>query len=242
MGAWHSSTDPVDDNAAHPYTNSYICQDEYGACAGPGNRNFSAVVSTGLERVLEGLVEPAELKPIAGRVRPGRHGVAAVEQQVRLLAEHQSKDGCRGRHNRRPMQHSADFSRHLCLRADVRSHRVHRSAVVETLEGQTIQSHEVVDMNPGEPLPAIAKRAAGEHPKGKREQSKGQGAATKNEPGAHEHEARAERLDLACRSLPLLADSSQEGVAGPALLGDQLLATVAVVIDPRCVDEDGGTP
>src|SRR5437016_1913508 len=40
MGEWHSSTDPVDDNAAHPYTNPYICQDEYSACAGPGQPKF----------------------------------------------------------------------------------------------------------------------------------------------------------------------------------------------------------
>ena len=47
--------------------------------------------SASLKGVPEGLVEAAEPKPIAGGFRPGGHGAATVQQQLGLLAEHQSK-------------------------------------------------------------------------------------------------------------------------------------------------------
>src|SRR5207245_10189450 len=140
------------------------------------------------------------------------------------------------------MQLPADFFRNLALSPDVRSNRIHRPVDLQVLEGQAIQPHEVVDMDPGEPLPAITERTAGEDAEGEREQSKSQGAATEDERGANQHDAQTERLGFKGGSLPLLADPSQEGVAGPALLSDELVAAVAVVIDPRGVDEHGETP
>src|SRR5437879_3471677 len=85
------------------------------------------------------------------------------------------------------MQLPADFFRNLALSPDVRSNRIHRPADLQVLEGQAIQPHEVVDMDPGEPLPAITERTAGEDAEGEREQSKSQGAATEDERGANQH-------------------------------------------------------
>src|SRR5207245_714025 len=107
------------------------------------------------------------------------------------------------------MQLPADFFRNLALSPDVRSNRIHRPADLQVLEGQAIQPHEVVDMDPGEPLPAITERTAGEDAEGEREQSKSQGAATEDERGANQHDAQTERLGFKGGSLPLLARPSQ---------------------------------
>src|SRR5213078_4877353 len=88
----HSSRDLVGDYAVYPYTNPYICQDEH-PCAQEAwsGRDSAFTVSASLKGVPEGLVEAAEPKPIAGGFRPGGHGAATVQQQLGLLAEHQSK-------------------------------------------------------------------------------------------------------------------------------------------------------
>ena len=94
--------------------------------------------SASLKGVPEGLVEAAEPKPIAGGFCPGGHGAATMQQQLGLLAEHQSKQRRWRRNDRQAVHHSADFFGNLALPPDVRGNRVHRSAVLETLEGQAI--------------------------------------------------------------------------------------------------------
>src|SRR5439155_12799830 len=201
-----------------------------GRASPPGA--VSAAVSASPERVFEGLVEAREPKRIAGGSGPGRHGVAAIEQQVGLRAEHQSKQRRGRRNDSWAVQHPADFAGNLPLAPDVRGDRVHRSADLWILQRQAIQPYMVIDMDPRKPLAAVAQRPAGEHAEREREQSKGQSTATEDERGAKQHYAHTERLRPARRGLPVLADPSQERVARLTLLGDELVATVAVVVDP----------
>src|SRR2546421_12436527 len=202
----------------------------------------SSDASTSPERVLERLVEARKPKRIAGRPSPGRNGVAAVKQQLGLRAEHQPEQRRGRRNDRRTVQQSPNLACHLPLAPNVGGHRVHRSADLWVLERQTIQTDEVIDMDPGKPLAAITQGPAGEHPERQSQESKSQGTATEDEGGANQRHAHAERLRLARSGLPLLTDPSQEGVARPTLLGHELVATVPVVIDPRSVDQHRWTP
>src|SRR2546430_1741160 len=172
--------------------------------------------------------------------RGGRSGVASAGRKLRPAGGTVARRG--RRNDRRTVKQSPNLACHLPLAPNVGGHRVHRSADLWVLERQTVQTDEVIDMDPGKPLAAITQGPAGEHPERQSQESKSQGTATEDEGGANQRHAHAERLRLARSGLPLLTDPSQAGVAKRTLLCHELVATVPVVIDPRSVDQHRWTP
>ena len=114
------------------------------------------------ERFLQGLREPAAPKLIPRCLRLIRHRFSAVKQQLGLRTERQAKQRSWRGEPGRPMQDAADLFRHLNLAPDIRGDGVDRSGQPLVLEPESIESHDVIDVNPSEPLTAVAERAADE--------------------------------------------------------------------------------
>ena len=135
------------------------------------------------------------------------------------------------------MEHAADFPGNIPLPPDIGRDRVHCAAYPRILERQPVEANDVVDVNPGKPLPAVAQRTAEKESKWQGQQSKGERLAAEHHRGADARDADAQRFRLLCLGLPLLAEPGKKGIARMALLGDDLLAAVPVVVDARGTDE-----
>src|SRR2546428_8571789 len=133
----------------HPYTIPCICQDE-------------TPDSAAADDLLQGLPEPAELEPVARRLRLVRDGSPTIEQQLRLGAEQQAKQQSRCGKPGRAMQDPADLFVDLNLPTDIRGHGIDGAAQPLILEPEPIEPDDVVDVDPGEPLTAAAQRTADE--------------------------------------------------------------------------------
>jgi hypothetical protein len=131
-----------------------------------------------------------------------------------------------------------DFAGDLPLPPQIRRDRIERSLDGVVLEGEAVEADQVVEMDPGKPLPPAAQGSAGKEAEGEHHQAERRGATTEDEGGAYQHHPHPKRLRLARRGLPLLAHASQKRPARRALLGDRLIAALAVVIDARGADED----
>src|SRR5205823_14804942 len=163
--------------------------------------------------------------------------VAAMQQELRLIAEHEPERKRRRWKHRGAMEHAADFPGNIPLPPDIGRDRVHRAAYPRILERQPVEANDVVDVNPGKPLPAVAQRTAEKESKWQGQQSKGERLAAEDYRGADPGDADAKRLGLLCLGLPLLAESGEKRIAGVAAFRDGLIAAVPVVIDARGADE-----
>ena len=107
-----------------------------------------------------------------------------MQQELRLFAQHEPERKRRRWKHRRTMQYPTDFIGDIPLAPDIRCHRVDRAAHTRILERQPIDPDDVVDVNPGKPLPAVAQRTADEEPKWQGQQSKGERLATRTPSGS----------------------------------------------------------
>src|SRR3989442_3238354 len=199
------------------------------------------------QRFLEGLVEPTQSKPITVGQRLCRLSKAAMQQELRLFAEHEPERKRRRWKNYGTMEHAADFPGDIPLAPDIGCHRVHRPAHARILERQPVEPNDVVNVNPGEPLATVAQRTAEKESKWQGQQSKGERLAAEDHRGADAGDADAKWLRLLRIGFPLLAERGEERIARMAVLRDDLLAAVPVVIDARGTDEHrwptiGGRP
>src|SRR2546423_6187591 len=135
------------------------------------------------------------------------------------------------------MEHAAYFPGNIPLPPDIWRDRIHRAAYPRILERQPVEANDVVDVNPGKPLTAVAQRSAEKESKWQGQQSKGQRLAAEHHRGPDSGDADAERFRLLRLVFPLLAEPGEKGIAGMALLRDDLLAAVPVVVDARGTDE-----
>ena len=111
---------------------------------------------------------------------------------MRLFTEGEAQRQRRSRRDRRAMQHVADFPGHLALRPDVRRYGVDRSGQPIILQRQAIQPDQVIDMDPGEPLPAIPERATGEEPERQDQKPEGRRPTSDDHRRADPHHPHAE--------------------------------------------------
>src|SRR5438132_6240447 len=182
-------------------------------------------------------MEPTQSKPVPVRQCLRRLSVAAMQQELRLIAEHEPERKRRRWKHHGAMEHAADFPGNIPLPPDIGRDRVHRAAYPRILERQPVEANDVVDVNPGKPLPAVAQRTAEKESKWQGQQAKGERLAAEHHRGADSGDADTERFRLLCLVFPLLAEPGEKGIAGMALLRDDLLAAVPVVVDARGSDE-----
>src|SRR2546425_10102588 len=123
---------------------------------------------------LEGLVEPTQAKPITVCQRLCRLSTAAMQQELRLFAEHEPERKRRRWKHCGTMEHAADFPGDIPLAPDIGCHRVHRPAHARILQCQPVEPNDVVEGNPGEPLATVAQRTAEKHSKRQRQPAKSQ--------------------------------------------------------------------
>src|SRR3989442_10646799 len=135
------------------------------------------------------------------------------------------------------MERAADFPGDIRLAPDLGCHRVHRPHHPRILERQRVEPNDVVNVNPGEPLATVAQRTAEKESKWQGQQSKGERLAAEDDRGADAGDADAKWLRLLRIGFPLLAERGEERIARMAVLRDDFLAAVPVVIDARGTDE-----
>src|SRR2546422_2790714 len=141
-------------------------------------------------------MEPTQSKPVTIGECPGRLSVAAVQQELRLFAEHEPERKRRRWKDCGTMEHTADFPCDIPLAPDIGCHRVHRPAHARILERQTVETNDVVNVNPGEPLATVAQRTAEKESKWQGQQSKGERLAAADHRGADAGDADAKRVRL----------------------------------------------
>src|SRR2546428_5930169 len=123
------------------------------------------------QRFLEGLMEPTQSKPITVGQRLCRLSTAAVQQELRLFAEHEPERKRRRWKHCGTMEHAADFPGDIPLAPDIGCHRVHRPAHARILQCPPAQPNDVVEANPREPLATVAQRTAEKESKWQGQQS-----------------------------------------------------------------------
>src|ERR1700730_17717134 len=135
------------------------------------------------------------------------------------------------------MEDATNFLGDLPLAPEIGGHGIHRSSDAGVLKRELIEADDVLEVNPGEPLPAIAQRATHEQPKWQRQQAERERIAAEDHRRANPNDPDTEWFRLLRRGFPLLAEPGEKRIAGMALLRDRLVAAVPVVVDPRRTDE-----
>src|SRR5438132_11831599 len=106
-------------------------------------------------------MEPTQSKPVPVRQCLRRLSVAAMQQELRLIAEHEPERKRRRWKHRRAMEHAADFPGNIPLPPDIGRDRVHRPANPPTSSGQPVEATDAADVNQVNPLPAAPNGPAG---------------------------------------------------------------------------------
>src|SRR3989442_14569783 len=160
-----------------------------------------------------------------------------MQQDLRLFAEHDPERKRRRWKHCGTMDHAADFPGDIPLAPASGCPRGHRPAHARILQWQPVEPNDVVEGNPGEPLATVAQRTDEKESKWQGQQSKGERLAAEDHRGADARDADAKWLRLLRIGFPLLAERGEERIARMAVLRDDLLAAVPVVIDARGTDE-----
>src|SRR3984893_16316665 len=135
------------------------------------------------------------------------------------------------------MEDATNFLGDLPLAPEIGGHGIHRSSDAGVLKRELIEADDVLEVNPGEPLPAIAQRATHEQPKWQRQQAERERIAAEDHRRADPDDPDTEWFRLLRRGFPLLAEARQKRITGRAVLGDDFVASVALVVYTRRVDE-----
>ena len=168
--------------------------------------------------------------------------------RARKLADSFGPDGgCeRGlwdRDQRGPMEHPSKGLSELLVGHGRRRHGVDRTNEAIVDEGARVKVGEVVEIDPGQPLAAVADASTEtgqehranelEHPTGCRE----------HDAGPDRHDAEAAVSGRIGRCFPTIDHLGQESLSAPGCLVEQLIASIsAVVTDRGCGEENPGAP
>jgi hypothetical protein len=108
-------------------------------------------------------------------------------------------------------------------------------------QSAVVDVDQVVDPDPGQPLPTVAESAAEPGGEQRPQQAKRPAGGGLHDPGAHAHNARTALFGRNGRVLPFGDHVGEESLTALAVLGQRLIApVVAVIADRRRADQHLG--